>query len=256
MLKLIVCIYGMINFNINKKCIFKKKYFIILILLFIFLYILHAIPLYAIEIFDTYNQIKTTFEGLSRFLDNIYTFISAISNFLGYRAIALFFAIAFTSAGLSAIGFPKGKTSFFISMVIINILWFTWNTSFEIDYTYTLITMIKTNGIILFPYILFLIIKYYKNAIKKSINICFYFIFPFLKKEGIRKKALQESVKSLNATYTHVIDSLMNDYFNSNDIIKLSDTSIGTIEQLENILKKIRESGSGKWILHIHVTLI
>jgi hypothetical protein len=106
--------------------------------------------------------------------------------------------------------------------------------------------MIKTNGIILFPYILFLIIKYYKNAIKKSINICFYFIFPFLKKEGIRKKALQESVKSLNATYTHVIDSLMNDYFNSNDIIKLSDTSIGTIEQLENILKKIRESGSGK----------
>lgn len=246
MLNLIIFIYGMIKFDINKKCVFKKIFFIILAILLIFFYILHAIPLYAIEILDAYNQIKLSFEGLSRFLDTIYYFVSAISNFLGYGAIALFFAIAFTSAGLSAIGFPKGKISFFISMAIINILWYTWNTSFKIDYSYTLMKMIKTNAIILFPYILFLIIKYYKEAIKKSINTCFYFVFPFLKKRGIHKQTLQELVKSLNATYTHVMDSLIYDYFNSNDMIRLSDTSKRTIEQLENILKTIRETGSGK----------
>ncbi|MEW6526639.1 MAG: hypothetical protein AB1444_08245 [Spirochaetota bacterium] len=232
--------------NRDKTIIFKHKLLIILISLLLFLYIFYALPLYAIEIVDTYNQIKTTFDGLSRFLDNIYSFISAISNLLGYRAIALFFAIAFTSAGLSAIGFPKGKTSFFISMIIINILWFTWNTSFEIDYLYTIGTMLKTNSIILFPYILFLIIKYYKDVIKRLIYNCFYLIFPFLKKEGIHKQTLQESVKLLNTSYTEVIEYLMKDYFYGNDYIKLSDNSIRAIEQLENMLKKIKEIGRSK----------
>jgi len=232
--------------NRDKTIIFKHKLLIILISLLLFLYIFYALPLYAIEIVDTYKQIKTTFDGLSRFLDNIYSFISAISNLLGYRAIALFFAIAFTSAGLSAIGFPKGKTSFFISMIIINILWFTWNTSFEIDYLYTIGTMLKTNSIILFPYILFLIIKYYKDVIKRLIYNCFYLIFPFLKKEGIHKQTLQESVKLLNTSYTEVIEYLMKDYFYGNDYIKLSDNSIRAIEQLENMLKKIKEIGRSK----------
>jgi hypothetical protein len=232
--------------NRDKTIIFKNKLLIILISLLLFSYIFYAIPLYAIEIVDTYNQIKTTFDGLSRFLDNIYSFMSAISNLLGYRAIALFFAIAFTSAGLSAIGFPKGKTSFFISMIIINILWFTWNTSFEIDYLYTIGTMLKTNGIILFPYILFLIIKYYKDVIKRFLYKCFYLIFPFFKKEGIHKQTLQESVKLINTSYTEVIEYLMKDYFYGDDYIKLSDNSIRAIEQLENILKKIKETGRSK----------
>lgn len=246
MLKYIVFEYSMIKLTKDKIFIFDKKLFIILISLFLLLYIFNTIPLYAIEIFDTYNQIKTTFDGLSRFLDNIYSFISAISNLLGYRAIALFFAIAFTSAGLSAIGFPKGKTSFFISMIIINILWFTWNSSFEIDYLYTISTMLKTNGIILFPYILFLIIKYYKEVIKRFMYTCLYLIFPFLKKEGIRKQTLQESVKLINTRYTELIEYLMKDYFYGDDFIKLSDNSIRAIEQLENILKKIKESGRSK----------
>lgn len=71
-------------------------------------------------------------------------------------------------------------------------------------------------------------------------------MFPFLKKEGIHKQTLQESVKSLNTTYTQVIESLMNDYFNAEDVIKISGTSLRAIEQLENILKKIKESGRSK----------
>ncbi|MEJ5362337.1 MAG: hypothetical protein WBK20_15710 [Spirochaetota bacterium] len=232
--------------NRDKTINFKNKLFIIIVTLLLFLYFFHAIPLYAIEIIDTYNQIKTTFDGLSRFLDNIYSFIAAISNILGYRAIALFFAIAFTSAGLSAIGFPKGKTSFFISMIIINILWFTWNTSFEIDYIYTISTMLKTNSIILLPYILFLIIKYYKDVIKKFMYKLFYFIFPFIKKDVIHKQTLQESLKLINTTYTEVIEYLMKDYFYGDDYIKLSNNSIKAIEQLENILKKIKECARSK----------
>ncbi len=236
----------MAHYTIDNTCISKKYLFVIPICLIIIFFILYTIPLYAIEIIDTYNHIKTTFEGLSRFLDSIYSFISAISSFLGYRAIALFFAIAFTSAGLSAIGFPKGRLSFFISMIIINLLWFTWNRSFEIDYIYTLSTMLKTNGIIVFPYILFLIIKHYNDAIKKYLYAIFYFIFPFLKKEGIHKQKFQESVTLLNTTYTDVLESLMKDFFDGDDFIILSGNSIRTIEQLENILKKIKESRGTK----------
>ncbi|MCX8122697.1 MAG: hypothetical protein N3F66_00860 [Spirochaetes bacterium] len=220
--------------------IVKNKLFFILMISFICLFT--SIPSYSIELFDTYNQIKTTFEGLSRFLDTIYSFISAISNFLGFRAIALFFAIAFTSAGLSAIGFPKGKISFFLSMVIINILWFTWNTSFEIDWIYTIATMLKTNGILLFPYIAFLVIKHYKDTIIKSASKIFHFIFPFLKKEGIQKHSFIELIKSINVLYTGVVNSLINDYFKSDTTIKLSDDSIKTIEQLEKLLQKLKES--------------
>ncbi len=232
--------------NRDKTIICKNKLFLIVITLVLSLYIFNAIPLYAIEILVTYNHIKTTFDALSRFLDTIYSFMSAISNLLGYRAIALFFAIAFTSGGLSAIGFPKGKTSFFISMIIINILWFTWNKSFKIDYIYTINTMLKTNSIILLPYFLFLIIKYRKDVIKKFMYKFFYLIFPFLKTEGIHKQTLQESIKLIHTTFAELTEYLMKDYFYGDDYIKLSDNSIRAIEQLENILKKIKESGKRK----------
>lgn len=239
MFKCVLSVNSMEKNNRNHK----NKLLTILLTLFILLYFSHVFPVYAIDIFDTYNNIKTTFEGLSRFLDAIYSFITAISDILGYRALALFFAIAITSAGLSAIGLPKGKISFFISMVIINLLWYTWNKSFEIDWTYTLITMLKTNGIIVFPYILFLLIKHYREIIIRYLTKIFHLIVPFIKRRGIPKQLFHESVKSLNIAYTSVTDSLMNDYFKGETSIKLSTESIRAIEQLENVLQKLKESG-------------
>ncbi len=225
----------------NNNRIYKNKLFTILLTSIIILYFSHIIPVYAIDIFDTYNNIKTTFEGLSRFLDAIYFFISAISNFLGYRAIALFFAIAITSAGLSAIGLPKGKVSFFISMVIINLLWYTWNKSFEIDWTYTLITMLKTNVVVLLPYFLFLLIKNYEENIKARVVQIIHFILPFLKEGGMSKESFIESIKTLNTAYTDMMNALINDYFNSKRTIELSGDSIRTIEQLEKTLQKFKK---------------
>nr|MBP6291107.1 hypothetical protein [Spirochaetota bacterium] len=150
---------------------------------------------------------------------------------------------AVTSAGLSAIGFPKGKTTFFIAFIIDNILWYTWNKSFGIDYTATVLTMLKTNAVIVFPYIIFIIIKRYALQIKHFFIQIFHMVLPSHYKKKITKNALSETINSLHSAYATMMSSIMNDLIHSNDTINLSHDTIVTIEHIESILKKIKETG-------------
>lgn len=234
--------YISMSYPINKNILNSNTLLIVVIITLCVIFLLPQF-LYALAIVDTYHQIQTTFEGLSKFLNSIYTVVSTITSILGYRAIALFFAIAVTSAGLSAIGFPKGKTTFFIAFIIDNILWYTWNKSFGIDYTTTALTMLKTNAVIVFPYIIFIIIKRYALQIKHFFIQIFHMVLPSHYKKKITKNALSETINSLHSAYATMMSSIMNDLIHSKDTINLSQDTIATIEHTETILKKIKETG-------------
>lgn len=225
------------NYRIIKKMMVHACIVIVLIVG------VHPAELYALGIMETLQQIQTSFEGLARFLNNVYSAVSLISSILGYRAIALLIAAALLSAGLSAIGISNRKASFFISLILVNVLWFTWNRSFMVEYYDTIITMAKTNTVVLLPYVLITMYLRYKAHIKRLLTSFVYAIFPVMKHRGISKHQLQESLNELHSSYLLLNSSIINDLIEGDTAVKISQDTINAVDRMQKFLKNFKKTG-------------
>ncbi len=103
-----------------------------------------------------FSGISSTLSEIKNFLSGINSFISSmlsITKLIGFSTFVLFFFILLLSSGLSAIGIPRGKTSFLVSLLIADSLWIIWSRSFN-PHSYDYLTHVgRTNLTILLPVI-------------------------------------------------------------------------------------------------------
>ncbi len=187
------------------------------------------------------EETAETIKGFGRFLDSIKSIINTVSAVLGIEVILLLIAASLISGGLSLLGIPKGKISFFCSLAVADLFWFIWAKSFnpEIsDFAGKLISILKTNLILIIP---FLIIYFFKSpVISKKIKKTFKSVFR--KKTAINKSVLikldemiqEESIKLQRSIYNDVI------YKKDEDEILISDETLKHKRELEEILREIK----------------
>ncbi len=73
-------------------------------------------------------------KDVHRFLEGWNTFfsrLSAVTSLVGFKTILLFLAVLVISSGLSAIGIPRGKFSFFSALLITDMVWIAFKDSFN-----------------------------------------------------------------------------------------------------------------------------
>lgn len=73
-------------------------------------------------------------KDVHRFMEGWNTFfsrLSAVTSLVGFKTVLLFLAVLVISSGLSAIGIPRGKVSFFSALFITDIVWIAFKDSFN-----------------------------------------------------------------------------------------------------------------------------
>jgi hypothetical protein len=99
---------------------------------------------------STLGEIKDFISGINSFISNIVS----ISKLIGFSTFLLFLFILLLSSGLSAIGIPRGRTSFIVSLLIADSIWIMWARSINPG-SYDFLTRVgRANLIILLPVIL------------------------------------------------------------------------------------------------------
>lgn len=194
---------------------------------------------------STLEGTAETLKGFGRFLDSIRSIINAISAVIGIEVILLLIAASLISGGLSLLGIPKGKLSFFCSLLTADLFWFIWAKSFNpdsLDLFGKILSILKTNLILIIP---FVIIYFFRSPamskkIKPKIQAAVKSIFR--KKTIINKSILmnlneriqEESMNLQRSIYSDVI------YKKDTDDILISDNTLKHKKELEEILRGIK----------------
>jgi len=76
---------------------------------------------------DIIKDVHRFMEGWNTF----FTRLSAVTSLVGFKTVLLFLAVLVISSGLSAIGIPRGKFSFFSALFIIDMVWIAFKDSFN-----------------------------------------------------------------------------------------------------------------------------
>ncbi len=98
---------------------------------------------------STLNEIKDFLTGINSFISSIVS----LSKLIGFSTFILFLFIMLLSSGLSAIGIPRGKVSFTLSLLIADSIWIMWSRSFNPGSYDFLLRIGRANLIILLPVI-------------------------------------------------------------------------------------------------------
>lgn len=119
------------------------------------------------EIRQTVNEIKDTASGLWRFWESISSVVQTIAGLIDPRALALLFFVLLFSAGFAAIGIPRGRASFFISLSLVDALWFAWGKSMNAPMFSYVLGMAGINLYLLLPYIAYLALRRWAPPLAK-----------------------------------------------------------------------------------------
>jgi hypothetical protein len=184
-------------------------------------------------------------KGFGRFFDSIRSIINIISAVIGIEVILLLITASLISGGLSLLGIPKGKFSFFCSLFIADLFWILWAKSFNpdsFDLLGKIILILKTNLILIIP---FIIVYFFRSPmmskkIKPKIKSAFKSIFR--KKNVINKSVLIKINERLQEEGINLQRSIYNDviYKKDSDEILISDETLKHKKELEEILRGIK----------------
>lgn len=194
-------------------------------------------------ILSTLSETKETIEGINRFINIIVGVINttiSIIGFIGFKVLVLFIAVLFLSTGLAFIGIPKGKVSFFTSLTLVNVLWFFWGKSFNPESYSFMISMLKTNLILLIPFLLLPIFKVVIEFLFKKISKIFCFIkIPFIGKKILDKNEIISISEKFQEISPKFQLSLFKDILSNEkkDRITISNTTYKYMNDIEEIIK-------------------
>lgn len=112
------------------------------------------------EIRETIKDIRQTAGGVMRFLESVSSVVGTIARLIDPRALALLFFVLVFSAGFAAIGVPRGRASFFISLALVDTLWFVWGRSMNAEMPSYALSMAGANLYLLVPYFSYLLLRH------------------------------------------------------------------------------------------------
>jgi hypothetical protein len=194
------------------------------------------------------SDISETLQEISNVLKGIYSFISSLSSIpllsttIGFDTILLFIGIVVFTAGFSAIGVPKGKFSFLASLVTADALWVLWKESMKAEFPGYLAPILKSNLIVLTPFILVMIFSaafpHLWMKFKRSITSLFHRKTAFNKKDFL---ALYDEYQERSTELNRLIVSDML-ASGASEKTSLSQEAVKSIEDLKSTLEKFSSS--------------
>jgi hypothetical protein len=194
------------------------------------------------EIRETFHEIKETTEGLWRFLESVSSAVRTIAGWFDPRALVLLFFVLLFSAGFAAIGIPRGRASFFISLSLVDVLWFVWGKSMNEPMVSYAMGMAAANLYLLLPYASYLLLRRLTPALSKRA------LAAFARRRGGEGRAATKSREELRFLSRRIEDeclgllaSLSGDSAErgAEDTITISEASRERIERLRETLEKL-----------------
>ena len=181
------------------------------------------------------NEIKDFFQSFTDFISTILSIIGIA----GFQTLVLLFIVMVLSSGFAALGIPRGKVSFFISLTAADIFWIIWESSFK-DLSLTfLLRFCRANIILLSPYIIISIIRWKFPAAGRRIRA---FMRNVLSGGG-KKNINAETARSIIEQSTGLQNSLINDILKERGTgeIKISDNTRKEYAALKKTLEVLEE---------------
>ncbi|MFW5860605.1 MAG: hypothetical protein ACOCWZ_00025 [Spirochaetota bacterium] len=182
---------------------------------------------------DTLRDIKDAISGFSHFIQQITRIVETISDIVGIQVLLLLFFVSIIASGLAAIGVPRGKMSFFLSLILNDCLWVLWNTSFH-PHSYAFIYDIaRTNLILLSPYLLLLLVRRYWPDIKR---FCGKLRDKILSRppDIVTLNEFFQWKKQYQSLHVSLLESLDNDLARKeNDFVTISKETIRSLDSLD-----------------------
>ena len=105
------------------------------------------------DLSESLREISDILKGLRSFIESLSS-ISIVSNIIGLETFLLFVSVVVLSIVFSALGVPKGRFSFLLSLVTADSLWILWKASMKAGFPGYLIPIIKSNLVVLSPFLI------------------------------------------------------------------------------------------------------
>jgi hypothetical protein len=187
------------------------------------------------DITDALKKISDFLQGVNSFLSGI----SFISETIGFGAILLCITVIVFSAGYSAVGVPRGKASFFASLITADIIWVTWKLSFNAPVADYIFSLVKSNLIVLSPFAMVVILGRLAPSLFPKIRRKFSPLFR--KKRHLETNEFHQLYNEYQALNSGLNRSMMEDIMASrdNNRVNLSPETRLNIDKLKHTLEKL-----------------
>ncbi len=185
----------------------------------------------------TLRDIKDAISGFTHFIQQITRIVETISDIVGIQVLILLIVVSIIAAGLAAFGVPRGKMSFFLSLIFTDCLWVLWSTSFNPDSYAFIYDIAKTNLILLSPYLLILLVrKYWPDIMRFSVNLRNKILSR--PPDVVTLKEFLQWKKQYQSFNVSLLESLDNDLAaKENDSVTISKETIRLLDSLDTCIQ-------------------
>lgn len=189
---------------------------------------------------DTLRNAKEAITGLARFVEHITHIADTISGIIGIQVLLLLIVISIIASGLAAVGIPRGKISFFFSLVLADFLWILWSVSFSPGSYAFIYSIAKTNLILLSPYILILIIKRYWPNIR-SLTLSMKRRLRGYSPGTLAAREFMDWKQQYQSRHNTLLSSLDSDLYRGKDgIVEISEETIKALDHIKESIEGIK----------------
>jgi hypothetical protein len=185
-------------------------------------------------IISTLREIKDFISGINSFISSIVS----VTKLIGFTTFVLFLFILLLSSGLSAVGIPRGRTSFIVSLLIADSIWIMWFRSFNPDSYDFLAQLGRANLIILLPVIFFAFAAWIFPLLKGKIKLP-----GFRKRRGLSGSETGKLSEEFSHYSRGFQNALVNDIIasHSKKDILLSSETLKYSRKLKGLLDELEE---------------
>jgi len=179
-----------------------------------------------------FTGIKEAYDGFQRFTSGVAAVWRALYAVIDPRALGLLTAVLIVSAGFSALGVPKGRLCFLVSLASVDALWLLWGRSMNPNSFAFLSGIIKANLYLLLPYFFIVISARFLPII---IRRAFQGFGGGLNREEARllmERFEDESARARDAIARDIAGS-------EGNRVRLSSASRSRLTELSRVIKKI-----------------
>lgn len=187
---------------------------------------------------SAYNDTKDFISGLKLFFEKL----STIASLIGFKTIVLLIAVLFISSGLSAIGVPKGRFSFFLSLAVADAIWILWKSSFGESASYW--PIVQSTLILSLPFLLILLIKKAVPKIRPRLKNVF---ARFTKQDiQIKRGEIRLLLRQFLEKSTELHNNIQENMDNDTASLGLSAITSREISEIKKILDSIEKKNRRK----------
>ncbi|MBN1501648.1 MAG: hypothetical protein JW982_15930 [Spirochaetes bacterium] len=211
----------------------KLKYHAMLIISFLF----------SASIFASFSESLDDLEKVVTSITAVFQSISmtfkAINSLFGIEVLLLLLAVILFSSGLSAVGVPKGKLAFFSALAAADFFWLVWLIAQKSGSYLFIFKVLKTNLILLSPYLLVLTVKTIWPVILHHVRRRLY------SKRGMKKEQLMKFSTEIMQLNVYLSKYIQQDLITDEEYVVLSNNTYNSLRHLLsklNSLKKYQNS--------------